>query len=238
MPPRRKAAQKKKEEAVIASVTAPSPPVIQEKAPTAVAAAAAAPSPSPSPPAPVVVDAHDADDAAGANNDNTNNTNNNASRLFTSPGHRFLSNFQDLFSWTTSRVLPSFQEFEAELNVRREIKHFSLFLFLLLLCTSGSPFLFFSFPLPPTNKPQTELSSLAELAGELHAARTKSEAKLRLERRKLMALKSVIEDIADDDADDAEGDDGGNGGGDPFGDADTVAGRSSGVFSDPVLEDL
>ena len=49
-----------------------------------------------------------------------------------------------------------------------------------------------------------------------------------------MALKSVIEDIADDD----EGDDGGNGGGDPFGDADTVAGRSSGVFSDPLLEDL
>ena len=54
-----------------------------------------------------------------------------------------------------------------------------------------------------------------------------------------MELKSVIEEIDDDDEGGDDGDDreGGNGG-DPFNDADTVAGRSSGVFSDPALEDL
>lgn len=99
---------------------------------------------------------------------------------------------------------------------------------------SGSHFLFHPFLSANNTNSQAELSSLADLTGELHAARTKSEAKLRLDRRTLMALKSVIEDIAADD----EGNDGGNGGGDPFGDADTVAGHSSGVFSDPLLEDL
>ena len=96
----------------------------------------------------------------------------------------------------------------------------------------------FSIPSPPKqNDRQSELSSLAELTGELRAARAASEAKLRLGRRWLKDLKSVIlEEIDGDDGDvDGGGEGDGGGSGHPFGDADTVAGRSSGVFSDPAL---
>ena len=113
------------------------------------------------------------------------------------------------------------------------------FLFFTFLHSASAHLFSFSFPLHQQHQPQAELSSLAELTGELRAARTRSEARLRLERRRLMELKSVIEEIDDDDEGGDDGDDreGGNGG-DPFNDADTVAGRSSGVFSDPALEDL
>ena len=246
--------QQQKEAVYPSEMLAPSPPHLEEEAPAAAAAAAspAVPSPSPSPPSPsftapspppaaaeVVVDAPNAEDgAAAAANDNGNN---HPFRLLTSPGHRFLANFQDLFQSVTSRAVPSFHEFEAELNVRgRGIERVSHFFG---ISSSFSHRLSFSSPLS-TTEPQAELSSLAELTGELRAARAKSDAKLRLEWRKLMDLKSVLEEISplvDDDEDDDEADDGGEGeeggfnGGDPFGDTDTVAGRSSGVFSDPTL---
>jgi hypothetical protein len=57
----------------------------------------------------------------------------------------------------------------------------------------------------------------------------------------LLAMKSALEEISslvdgDDDEDDNDGDnEGEENGNDPFGDADSVAGRSAGVFSDPEL---
>ena len=160
--------------------------------------------------------------------------------MLTSPGNRFLANFRDLFNSAGHRIVPAFREFEAELNVRDEFFVF-IFLFLLEQLTAVSLFLLSSSSPPPTTKPtpQADLSTLAEMAGELRAARAKSEAKLRLGRRRLKELKSVIEEIDNgDDGDDGdEGEEGGNNE-DPFNDADTVAGRSPGVFSDPGHEEF
>ena len=109
MPPRQKYnsnAQQQRE--AVASEFSPSPPPLLEKdAPAAAAAAAdaAAPSPSPSPPAPPAAAAPVVDGAAR--------------NFITSPGYRFLANFQDLFNSVGVRVVPAFQDFEAELSVRK-----------------------------------------------------------------------------------------------------------------------
>lgn len=80
-------------------------------------------------------------------------------------------------------------------------------------------------------KSQAELSSLAGLTGKLCVARARSEAKLKIERRRLVDLKNVLAEIAADNDDEEEELEN-----DPFNDADTVAGRSSSIFSDPDMK--
>ena len=84
-------------------------------------------------------------------------------------------------------------------------------------------------------KLQTELRSLGQLTAQLRASSKKSEGRLRVERLRLIALKEALSEISSgiDDGGEDGGEDDENAATDPLGDADTVAERSSGVFSDP-----
>jgi len=156
----------------------------------------------------------------------------------TSPGKRLGDNFKDLVETIQDQVAEPFKEFEVEMQVRE--KSFFSFRFTSFSATYlPKP----SFLLPnrslPTKLNQSELASIRGLTDSVRASRAESEASLRRSKLKLKQLKTSLMELEDDvedcDVDDGNGRNETDEDDDLFGDADTVAARSSGRFSDPPI---